>query len=134
MAVETDYLGKGLKFPFQINANGGVAMSEGEEHLAEGLRHLVSTRLGERVMRRDYGSKVHEIPFDPNDSDLFPLIKRFVLKAARTWERRLIIQDVTITVDYKKNLVRLHVPFIMVKNNREGNLVFPFYLQQSTNV
>lgn len=134
MTVKTDYLGRGFKFPFQINSNGGVALSEGKEHLAEGLRHLLSTRLGERVMRRDYGSRIFEVPFDPNDQAIFPFLKKFVLNAARTWERRLIVQDVKMTVDYKENTVRLEVPFLIVKNNREGNLVFPFYAQQSTNV
>ena len=134
MAVKTDYLGKGFAFPFRINANGGVALSEGETHLAEGLRHLLSTRLGERVMRREYGSRIFEVPFDPNDNAIFAFLKRYVLNAARTWERRLIVQDVKMTTDFEKNVVRLHVPFIIVKNNREGNLVFPFYQQQSTNV
>lgn len=134
MAVSTDYLGKGIRFPFRINANGGVDMSEGEEHLAEGLRHLVSTRLAERVMRRDYGSRVYEVPFDSNDEAVFAFLRRFVIQAARTWERRLIVQDVKMTVDYKANVLRLEVPFLIVKNNREGNLVFPFYLQQSANV
>jgi phage baseplate assembly protein W len=134
MAVETDYLGKGIRFPFRINENGGVDLSSGEEHLAEGLRHLVSTRIGERVMRRDYGSRIYEVPFDPNDESAFAFLRQFVLKAARTWERRLVVQDVTMTIDYKENLLRLKVPFLIVKNNREGNLVFPFYLQQSANV
>lgn len=134
MAVEKDYLGKGIKFPFQVNQNGGIALSSDSEHLAEALRSLLSTRVGERVMRRDYGSRLHEVPFSPNDSATYALVKRFVIQAARTWEKRLYIDRVILTAIQGEGRVEVKVGFIIIKNNREGNLVFPWYLHESTNV
>lgn len=134
MAVAKDYLGTGIAFPFHVNANGGIALSSGAEHLAEGLRALLATRIGERVMRRDYGSRIHEVPFSPNDSATYALVKRFVIQSARTWEKRLYIDKVTLTAVQGEGSVEVRIGFIIIKNNREGNLVYPWYLHESTNV
>jgi len=134
VTVPKEYLGRGIKFPFQIDDNGRTTMSEGATHLAEAIRHLLSTRVEERVMRRDYGSRIYEVPFEANDDATYALIRQFVISAIRKWERRVLVDEVTVTPDHENNMIRVRIPFTILKNNQEGNLVFPFYLHETSNV
>ena len=57
----------GFAFPFRI-AGGRVDRAEGSEKVEHNLRHLLSTRLGERLMLRGYGGGVHHHLQEPNDT------------------------------------------------------------------
>ena len=45
------FLGKGIAFPLRINAFGGMAMAEGAVNIEQGVRSILGTAIGERVMR-----------------------------------------------------------------------------------
>lgn len=85
-------LPSGLTFPFRINARGGVKTTSGAAKVAQNLRHLLSTRLGERVMLRGYGCGVRRRVHDPNDAALRNLIRHEIEEALRAYlpELRLI--------------------------------------------
>jgi phage baseplate assembly protein W len=63
---------RGIAFPFRVV--GHVRAAEGPEKLKQNLRQLLSTRLSERVMLRDYGGGVHRRVQEPNDGTLRALI------------------------------------------------------------
>ena len=65
---------RGMAVPFRIAA-GGVRQSSGSRKVADDLRHLLSTRLGERVLRRGYGAGVQNRLQDPNDDTLHTLVQ-----------------------------------------------------------
>jgi phage baseplate assembly protein W len=74
----------GFAFPFRI-ANGGVRRARGFEKIKQNVRHLLSTRLGGRVMLRTYGGGVHHRLQEPNDATLRALIKHEIEQALRTY-------------------------------------------------
>jgi len=100
----------GFAFPFRI-VNGGVRRTEGFEKIEQNVRHLLSTRLGERVMGRGYGGGVHHRLQEPNDATLRTLIKHELEQALRLYmpEARLITpiqvtsqgEELTITIEYR---------------------------------
>lgn len=59
------------------------------------LALLLSTRPFERVMRPELGCKLHELPFEPNDTRSQMLGRRYLLDAASP-EARVALQDVII--------------------------------------
>lgn len=63
---------RGIAFPFRVA--GHIRAAEGPEKLKQNLRQLLSTRLSERVMLRDYGGGVHRRVHEPNDGTLRALI------------------------------------------------------------
>jgi hypothetical protein len=73
---------RGMATPFRI-ADGGVRQSSGAKKVADNLRHLLSTRLGERVLRRGYGGGVHNRLQQPNDSTLRTLVRHEIEQALR---------------------------------------------------
>lgn len=101
---------RGIAFPFRIR-NGGVRQTAGFDKIVENVRHLLGTRLGERVMLRAYGGGVHHRLQEPNRATLRTIIRHELALALRTYmpEVRLTapIQFVTreselrIAVEYK---------------------------------
>lgn len=74
----------GLSFPFRIEA-GRVRRADGFDKLEEDVRHLLSTRLGERTMLRAYGGGVHSRVEDPNDDTLAALVRHEIAVALRSF-------------------------------------------------
>ena len=53
------FLGRGLKFPLQVDPRTGMlAMSDQEEDIREAIGIILHTVQGERVMRPDFGSNI----------------------------------------------------------------------------
>jgi hypothetical protein len=73
---------RGMATPFRI-AGGGFQQSSGAGKVADDLRHLLSTRLGERLLRRGYGGGVHHRLHQPNDHTLRTLIRHEIEQALR---------------------------------------------------
>jgi phage baseplate assembly protein W len=74
----------GPAFPFRIEG-GRVARRSGPAKISDDLRHLLSTRLGERVVRRDYGGGVHQRLQDANDHTLRTLIRHEIETALQAF-------------------------------------------------
>lgn len=99
----------GFAFPFRV-AGGRVQPAADFEKVEANVRHLLSTRLGERVMLRTYGAGVHARLQEPSDGGLRALIRHEIESALRAFmpEVRLVApirvaarEDiVTITVEY----------------------------------
>jgi len=74
---------RGMSMPFRVEG-GRVKQSAGADKVADDLRHLLSTRLGERVLRRAYGGGVQHRLQQPNDHTLRTLIRHEIEQALRS--------------------------------------------------
>lgn len=133
------FLGRGMKFPHQVlstsggvQLSGGVSQTEGVQHVVEGLHQLLGTRIGERVIRRDFGSRLMELVFEPNDETLDAMIVQYVIDAIRRWEKRIEILGVTLDRAFRdEGRIDINCTFRVIQSNVVGNFVFPFYLAQA---
>lgn len=73
----------GIAFPFRVA--GGVRRARDFEKVAQDVRHLLGTRLGERVMLRGYGGGVHHRLQSPNDATLRALVRHEVEESLRVY-------------------------------------------------
>lgn len=73
---------RGVAFPFRVSG-GRIAASAGAAKVSDNLRHLLSTRLGERPMLRGYGGGVQHRLQQPNDHTLRTLIRHEIEQALR---------------------------------------------------
>ena len=88
---------KGFSFPFRIDSRtGGVAVTEGGDKLQENLKHLLLTRVGERVMLRQYGGGVTDLQHEPINNALLGLARHQISKTILQFEPRVFPQDVTV--------------------------------------
>jgi phage baseplate assembly protein W len=131
MAMVKSFLGRGIKFPFQINAVGGMAMSEGAENIEEGVQCIIGTAVGERVMRPMFGCRIHDFVFHPNTASTAGMVAFYVREALHKWEPRITDVSVVAKPDPKHESVLLvEVNYRIRSTNTDHNLVYPFYLRR----
>jgi phage baseplate assembly protein W len=122
-------VGRGWTFPVQIGGGGGIALSGDATDIDEAIRIIISTSPGERVMRPDFGCRIHEIVFAPANSQTVGLAQRYVLEALKWWEPRIEVVEVTGSIDtIEPNRLLLNVVYIIRDTKDERSLVYPFYL------
>lgn len=126
------HLGKGIKFPFRFyERTGGTQESESLDRIRESIIQILETRLGERLKRPDFGSKVKDLVFEQNDAVLKGLLRYHVVEAIKRWEKRVVVMDVGFDESAQSadgNAVVLCIKFRVVETHAQGSLVWPLIL------
>ncbi|KQN31432.1 hypothetical protein ASF00_01085 [Sphingomonas sp. Leaf34] len=87
----------GFGFPFRIDPlTGGIARATGLDKIRQNIRVILATRLGERPMLRDYGTRLASLVHDPNDEALAVLIRREIQQALLAWEPRIMVTALSV--------------------------------------
>lgn len=90
-----------------MNANNGEPL-EGIQHLQQSIRDILSTRIGTRVMRRDYGSRLPELVDNPiTDTLVVDIIAETAIAIGR-WESRLQFRS-ALVVDIEPGKITLEI-------------------------
>src|SRR5499426_4782439 len=91
-----EFFGKGWGFPVERDeSKERFAVAEYEESVHQAIRIVLSTPLGERVMRPDFGCAIHELVFAPNSAATRGMALHYVREALLRWEPRIEVLDVT---------------------------------------
>ncbi|AHF89524.1 phage baseplate protein [Opitutaceae bacterium TAV5] len=69
---------------------------DGIAHLRQSIRDILTTPLGSRVMRRDYGSRLFELLDAPVTPALLAPVTAAVAEALAKWEPRFALESVGI--------------------------------------
>lgn len=78
-----------------MDVSTGKPISD-EAHLAQSIADILSTPIGSRVMRRDYGSLLFELIDKPINGAIRLLLQAATAIALRRWEPRLQLTRVTL--------------------------------------
>jgi phage baseplate assembly protein W len=123
-----EFLGTGWRFPIRPTASGGLAWSAGEQKVAESIWLVLSTALGERVMRPRVGCGVHDLLFAGDSAATRAAVAHHAIEALTEWEPRIDVLDVRVEAggDTGTTLV-VFVDYRIRANNAVHNLVYPLY-------
>jgi phage baseplate assembly protein W len=132
MASNKAFLGKGWRFPVDIDRTGGVSLSMFEESIRESIFIILGTAPGERIMRPSFGCDIHDLVFAPNNPNTCGLAAHYCQEALEKWEPRIA----TVTAKAKPapdepNKILIDIEYVVIANNTTRNLVYPFYLKES---
>ena len=61
MTTNSNFLGTGWSFPPRPDGRGGIALVSDAEKIEQSIRIILSTPIGQRVMRPTFGSRLHEL-------------------------------------------------------------------------
>jgi phage baseplate assembly protein W len=126
---DREFLGQGLAFPLQINQQGGIALARGEHDIEQAIRIILGTAPGERVMRPEFGCRIHELVFAPDNAATRGLAVYYVEEALERWEPRITLQQVNITSEPQQDGVLLvEIKYLIKDTYDERSIVYPFYL------
>jgi uncharacterized protein len=78
------------------NASNGKPLT-GIAHLRQSITDILTTPLGSRVMRRDYGSRLPDLIDAPLNGETIMELYAATAEALQAWEPRFQLAQVTVT-------------------------------------
>ncbi len=83
-----------------MNINNGKNISE-INHLKQSISNILTTPIGSRVMRRDYGSNLFNKIDQPINGELIAEIYLDIVASVFTWEPRFELEQVAVNAIQK---------------------------------
>jgi phage baseplate assembly protein W len=124
-----EFIGKGWRFPILPGPTGALSYSEADDNVEHSLKVLLMTRVGERVMRGTFGSRLGELVFKPGSSQNLRSIEREVSSTIRAYEPGVEIIEVAAEADtVDATQITVSLSYRVRRTNTRESLVFPFYL------
>ena len=103
---------------------GRIMMSEYEESIQEAIRIIIMTYKGERVMRRDFGSRASDYAFETTELEYLTLMKDDIEKAINKWEPRIQDLSVNVSADPGNNaMLFINISYVVRSTNNGYNMV-----------
>jgi uncharacterized protein len=125
----SDVLGSGWAFPVHVDRQTGrVGLAHRAQDIEQAIMMILLTPKGQRMMRPEFGSQLHELIFAPNDATSAGLAAYYVEQALGMWEPRIRVQEVTARPDPQNAACLLIDIRYEIKATHDSRaLVFPFY-------
>jgi phage baseplate assembly protein W len=124
-------VGKGWTFPPRPDGRGGIGLAADVPELEQSMTIILGTGPGQRVMRPDFGCKIHDLAFMPINANTLGLVQRYVEEAIGWWEPRVELVDVDVQTDPSMRAVGkliITIRYRVKGTEDERALVYPFYL------
>jgi len=129
------FLGRGWKFPIEFSRGyNSNTMVEHEQDIKESLIILLTTIRGSRFLRPSYGTSVRTLIFEPLDANTATFISDEIKKAILVHEPRVFVDKVNATQESLNGTLEVAIDYTIISSNTRSNLVFPFYLNEGTNI
>jgi uncharacterized protein len=130
--MSRNFLGKGWKYPVEVDRAGGIATSELDESIRQSIHIILGTAPGERVMRPSFGCNIHDLVYAPNNLNTASLAAHFCIEALMKWEPRIEeIEAHAEPSDDNLNRLDITIKYKVRATNNSRNLVYPFYIRRS---
>lgn len=129
MSDPSDFIGRGISFPFRVDQSGSIATSSGVDDIDSSIRMILTTAPGERLMRPHFGCKIWELLFEPINANTLGLMSEAVREAIGRWEPRVTLEDVRLDPSQQDvGAVLINIDYVVRATNDRRNLVYPFYV------
>ncbi len=142
--MEQGFLGTGWAYGLADQATGigvdgdhRIAEASGEDLVRQAIWLVLSTAIGERVARPDFGCAIHDLVFAPLSAGTMGEAIHAVREALVAWEPRIDVLDVDAYAGDEGDLAPgedagsaliVEVHYRIRATNSQFNLVYPFYL------
>ena len=124
-----DFLGKGMKFPPQINSATGrfVTVSDLESG-KESVYLILMTQKSERFLRPEFGSELLAYTFMDVNLTNINIMCGNIRREIQRQEPRVSDVDVSADPNIRDGCLVIKVDYYVIGSNTRDNFVFPFYL------
>jgi phage baseplate assembly protein W len=100
-----------------MNINNGKTISE-IAHIKQSIASILTTPIGSRIMRRNYGSRIFEKIDNPINGELIAEIYSDVVEALFIWEPRFEVEQVTVQ-SIKKGKITIDLEGSFLKEGKK---------------
>lgn len=135
ISVNRSFLGRGWKFPVTFAEDSfTVELVEDEVDIAQSIQIILNTALGERVMQPDFGANLEDLLFERIDITTLTIITNRLKRAFLYHESRIDVNDINLTPDIQNGIIQVIIDYTIVSTNTRTNLVYPYYLNEGTDI
>lgn len=129
---DRSFLGRGWAYPVQFGGGVNPTLTVAqEEDIQQSLRIILSTRLGERIMRPDFGTNLHNLVFHNMDLTARTQLSAAIEKAILYWEPRIRLTKVSFDMSEETNgVLYMLLEYVIRQTNTRGNMVYPYYYEE----
>jgi len=129
MPNDREFLGRGWRFPVAVNLTGGISSSALEENVRESIFVILGTATGERVNRPDFGCRIHDLMFAPNNDETAARAEFYCVEAIYNFEPRIEeVRCKALPNHDEPNRLDVRITYMIAGKSDKKNLVYPFYL------
>jgi hypothetical protein len=126
-----EVIGQDIDFPLRFtdgNSIGTIPQSNAGERISDAIHLILATRIGERLFNPEFGSRLPELVFEPNDAILKRLLVFYTSDALKRWEKRIEILNVAIIENLNNdgNTIGVHIQYRIRNSHIKGSYVYPF--------
>ena len=124
-------IGNGIDFPLRFTSSnqvGSIEESNAGERIQDSIHLILATMIGERPFNPEFGSRLPELVFEPNDEILKRLLIHYTVDALKRWEKRIEVVIVQVLTDYYSdmNTLGINIQYTIRNSHIEGSYVYPF--------
>jgi phage baseplate assembly protein W len=112
-----------------INKKDASFTKKDRDLINESIYRILNTRIGERCGELDFGSRLAELVFEPNDNTLNDLARRFIMEALQKWEPRIRVIDTIIEQDPDNYTLKATVYYVTIIEKIEVSSTSVMFLQ-----
>lgn len=129
---DRSFLGTGWAFPPVFHPGvSPIAMVSEEEDIRQSLCIILSTHLGERVMRPEFGSELHNMVYHNMDLTARTQLRASIENAILHFESRITLTNVEFDVSEERvGKMSILLEYTIRLTNARGNLVYPYYYDE----
>lgn len=110
-----------------MNRRNGSTLTT-REHIAQSVEDILTTRIGTRIARREYGSLLPELIDQPlNETTCLRLYAATAMALLR-WEPRINLTRVQLNITDLTGRAELDMTAVLVDSNEEFNVRMPLQL------
>lgn len=130
------FLGAGWSFPITFSAgNYQLNLTSNEENVNHSIDIILQTQKGERCLEPRFGSGLQQFLFRKMDETLKGEIIDAVYASLLLNEPRITVQEVGVEfTDRRKGLIEVSISYVYNQVNTRHNYVFPYSLNEGTNL
>lgn len=122
------FIGSGIIFPIELNSEGRPTVHNDMDLVISSVKNILYWVKRTRFFNQSFGSRVHEIIEEPDDSVTKSLLRQFIVDAITDWDKRVDIShsDVEITSN-RDGKVKAILKIRIRNTDIEDTFIFPFY-------
>jgi uncharacterized protein len=117
---------RGLAFPFRVDPETGrIQLAHGDEKIRQNVRLILGTRLDERPMLRQFGTRLPSLVHDPNDDVLADIAQKQSRDALLRWEPRIVVTDSQVEREPDEGRLQIRLTYVHMNEQVAGQAIVP---------
>lgn len=137
MEENKTFLGTGWSFPptFEKSGKNTVSMVSNELDIKQSIEIILNTAVGERINQPDFGANMDDLVFESISGTMIGTLISRINTSLGLYEPRIELEEVSLDRDQSNEGVLLVIiDYTIIAANRRDNIVFPFFLNEGTDI